>query len=554
MKLVTKIRLSFTVIIIAILIPAWIVYNDVVSIGAELEEIADYQVPINRLVMELEKDILQEEVLTYEFLYYSKDVHSEEFKSIKHHLAEVEKGTDEKMHQVLKVLKGAIFHSHEPKIKEKYKELEHIFKEIETHQSEFETVLKDLEHSLESGKHDGNSEEYITSVEDILYKMDSNVTDIATIIEHLLEESTEQALEDEHSIINTIITVVVLLTIFVNIVGYLIISNFRRSIAKIEDYIQYISSSNDLSKKLDSDTNDEVGIMANHLNTLISSLRDLIQNTKNSSNENASISHELSTTALGVGNNVENSVTIVVEATAQAKEVQSEIRNAISDALDSKKEIVKANSNLEEARDDVITLTSKVKETAQTEIELAHNMETLSRDASEVKTILTVISDIADQTNLLALNAAIEAARAGEHGRGFAVVADEVRKLAERTQKSLAEINATISTIVQSIIDASTHMNSNSEETQKLADIAQGVEDKINSTVEIVNNAVQASDYTVSDFENTGKSVEVIVTRVEEINEISSTNARNVEEIAAAAEHLNNLTDELNNQLENFRT
>jgi len=97
-------------------------------------------------------------------------------------------------------------------------------------------------------------------------------------------------------------------------------------------------------------------------------------------------------------------------------------------------------------------------------------------------------------------------------------------------------------------------MSSNSDEIQELANIAQNVEDRINSTVEIVNEAVKVSDKTVKDFEDTGKNVEIIVQQGDEINALSGTNARSVEEIAAAAEHLNTLTDELNGKLELFHT
>jgi len=345
-----------------------------------------------------------------------------------------------------------------------------------------------------------------------------------------------------------------LLTVFIIFLGVLVISSISRNVTKLQIHMKNIHETNDLTLVCNIDSKDELGQISFQLNALISSFNTLVSQTKHMSNENASISHELSTTAIGVGNNVENSVLIVKEATSQSKSVQNEILDAIIDAQESKEDIIKANENLETARDDIVSLTSKVQDTAQIEAELAQSMEELSKEANEVKTILVIIGDIADQTNLLALNAAIEAARAGEHGRGFAVVADEVRKLAERTQKTLSEINATINVVVQSIGDASSQMSANSDEIQKLSNIAQEVEGKINSTVDIVNKAVHASDNTVKDFEETGKNVEIVIGKIEDINEISSTNARSVEEIARASEHLNTLTNDLNSKLETFRT
>lgn len=97
-------------------------------------------------------------------------------------------------------------------------------------------------------------------------------------------------------------------------------------------------------------------------------------------------------------------------------------------------------------------------------------------------------------------------------------------------------------------------MSENSTEIQELANIAKGVEEKINATVNIVNLAVDASENTVNNFEKTGENIASIATKIDEVNSISSTNARSIEEIAAAAEHLNSMTDNLSNKLATFKT
>ncbi len=366
----------------------------------------------------------------------------------------------------------------------------------------------------------------------------------------------KESSEKLNEIIIKMIIISLIATLILSVIAVIVAnSSISKPINKFKTKMLEISKNHDLSQQINSKGSPgEIQEMEKSFNILLGSLKELITITKSSSTENAAISHELSTTAINVGQNVESSVSIIQEASSKAKHVEYEITAAIADAKNSKEDIVKANDNLVNARNDIVYLTSKVQATAHTELELANNMESLSKDASEIKSVLNVISDIADQTNLLALNAAIEAARAGEHGRGFAVVADEVRKLAERTQKTLSEINATINIVVQSIEDASSHMNTNSDEIQKLANLADDVESQINSTAQIVLEAVQVSDQTVSSFENTGNSLKTIVNQVEKINELSSVNARSVEEIASAAEHLNIQTNDLNSKLQTFIT
>ncbi|MDO9265876.1 MAG: methyl-accepting chemotaxis protein [Sulfurimonas sp.] len=334
--------------------------------------------------------------------------------------------------------------------------------------------------------------------------------------------------------------------------GFIVINLIINSIKSIDIYLEKLAKL-DFTTKLEIAGKSEIAVIAKNLSKVIDSIKEFITEAKNSSNENASISHELSTTSNVVGRKVEDVMEIVKKANEKAKKVSQEIEISIEYANESRKNTVRANENLDEATKDIIRLTEDVQRTAAIEVEMAQQINQLSSEAEQVKSVLGVIGDIADQTNLLALNAAIEAARAGEHGRGFAVVADEVRKLAERTQKSLVEIQSTINVIVQSIMEASSQMNKNSEYIQNLADISSGVELKITATLKIMHEAAVTNEKTARDYQNTGQLVNNVSSEIDSVSEIVASNARSVEEIAAAAEHLNSMTEMLNRKMEQFK-
>ena len=335
---------------------------------------------------------------------------------------------------------------------------------------------------------------------------------------------------------------------------YILNKNMITPLNDFKTALLEIADTKDLSQSITCNAPTEIEDMARSFNLLLHDLQELINNSKTTSTDNTQKSNNLSSIAHTLGTNIDTTAKIVKEASTSSNAITNEITTAIAEAQANKNEIIKANTMLNEARDEIVLLTNRVQESSEVEVELADKMDTLSSEANNVKGVLDVIGDIADQTNLLALNAAIEAARAGEHGRGFAVVADEVRKLAERTQKSLSEINATINVIVQSIQEASENMNQNSQGIQHLAEIASTVEDKINTTVTIVNNATLESDKTVQDFENTGNAIQQIAKVVTQINTLSLENAKNVENIVTTSHDLSQETQELNSQLETFRT
>ncbi len=373
---------------------------------------------------------------------------------------------------------------------------------------------------------------------------------IADKLVEIIEATSQQAKSALYKMLvaNTIIIILVIL------IGYLVQRSVSSVVTALGAFMHKLSSTNDLTLRSHIQSRDELGEIVKDLNDLIENFEGLVNEAKDSSSKNAQIASELSKTAKSVGESVESSTSIIDSAVVQANDIKNNIDSSIAEAVVSKDDVIKAKDILAEASGDVIKLAHEVQNSAELEAELSGKMETLTQEASQVKEVLNVISEIAEQTNLLALNAAIEAARAGEHGRGFAVVADEVRKLAERTQKSLTEINSTINVIVQSIADASGSMSQNSQEIQKLSELSIQVEQKINQTVDIVNVAVNINEKTIKSFEETGESVDAIVSQIKNINEISSKNAKSVEQIVDSASLLSKTATQLQSQLNIFKT
>jgi len=185
--------------------------------------------------------------------------------------------------------------------------------------------------------------------------------------------------------------------------------------------------------------------------------------------------------------------------------------------------------------------------------DLVQKVSSLTEQAKNIKDVLAIISDIADQTNLLALNAAIEAARAGEHGRGFAVVADEVRKLAERTQKSLSDISANVNLITQNVVEIAEETDKTSQNMQNISTSAQELISNSQETKENLLITSQKSTNVMHQSTYIATKTKELISNMDEMIQLSNENIKHRTEVQGSVEILSSDSKRLQNELSKFR-
>jgi methyl-accepting chemotaxis protein len=375
-------------------------------------------------------------------------------------------------------------------------------------------------------------------------------------IEHntkLSAESTQQSIAAAVKGRNVSIGAMALGFLAVGALGFFLLTNIRASLRQIQSMVGRIETDFDFTVRVDVKKHDEIGQTTAALNRLLDKLQDNLNSIATGAQSVAAAASEMSSTSAHVATASTQQSEAASDMAATVEEMTVSINHVADRSLEANR-ISSESGRLASSGEDVIGHTVEdMNDIASTVNEAADLIQQLEANSQQISNVVGVIRDVADQTNLLALNAAIEAARAGEQGRGFAVVADEVRKLAERTSSSTKEISSTIDTMRASASNAVSSMKGVVSRVALGVERAQEANTSIKQIGEGSRSAVSMVEEITAAIREQGTATNNIAQQVERIAQMSEESSAAAANSAQAAQDLDRLATEMQRVVAAYR-
>lgn len=574
MKIRTKVLAGFTIMVLLLGLSIGIAELKMSIIGADINHIAEIYVPLTTKVSEIEVDALEGELALNAYL-------------IDHHPERV-----------------AIFHEHDKKARQEMSEAERIIQsDAYLVQSGFLNVIKDLEkehdefakHAEEllalfdsRGSSDSRYLELYERVEGEAGNMTVHIEELLVGIEHQLDSVAVKAEHEERAAFSLLMIIGFGALLMAGVIGWLVSQSIARPVNMVVELTEQMNgefqefsavvdkiAANDLAQEIKISNYESIGIksqdevgqlvasientldvknnMGNAMNRMIENLNNVIRQINDGSVQLVSAASEIASTSEQASRGAQ-------DQSRQVEQISSAIQEMTATILQASKNTSEANEVAQGAADTATSGGQIVSQTILGMEEVTKSADQTSGIVNELATasdkigeIVTVIDDIADQTNLLALNAAIEAARAGEQGRGFAVVADEVRKLAERTGRATGEITDMIKGIQDDTERAVASMDAAGKVVEGATEKVNQAGGSLNEIVSMNQKVMDMISQVATASEQQSSAAEQISRTIEQVSSVTIQSAKGAEQSAAAAEELNQQAESMKQMVSRFK-
>jgi len=395
--------------------------------------------------------------------------------------------------------------------------------------------------------------------EKFLVASDADITQGLDLLENLLKlannkaASLKEGVSDQvGSSIQWVIVMVLVSLGIAAFTAYKSVTAITKPLAKVNELLR-VASSGDLTHRLDDSSTDEFGVLSKNCNSLIQNLKTLIEGIHGRAEQLAAASGETSSVTEQTTRSIQEQKSQISQIAAATTEMHSTSQLVLQSADDTLKEIGHADDEAEKVKQISMENKRTIEVLARDVQEAADVINKLHEDSASIGGILDVIRGVADQTNLLALNAAIEAARAGEQGRGFAVVADEVRTLASRTQKSTQEINSMIEVLQAGAEKAVSVMTQGKQQ----AEICVAQTEKAAQALDLITDAVHKAHEVSTRIEQAAREQNQVSAEISEKLEtivgIAEETTLGAQQTTVSSAEVARLADELQESIGTFK-